>query len=320
VIGSLPAEVADVLDRGSLCHVAVDSRHGPHLTPVVYAVAGSRLWLTTARRTVKARTWSQRPRAAGMVRADGLAVSFVGRVHTHDLLDPSTWVPSIAAGPTVPLAAIEFTLRNSRFFAGYAVDARRVPLSWTPPGRVFSEIRLDAMALLDEESGQVIDSWGELDGSVHSHAEFRRVVRGTAPLDAVPRDTRSRLGTGGPAALAVQGPEETVVVPCHWLEDGASIYAALSSGTLALAGGGPTVRVALTIDRASQWRASAMAGVIVQGQSDVHVLERLRSGRHSAEALVRRAGASVSGAALLRIQPERLVWWRGWASGTVRPA
>jgi nitroimidazol reductase NimA-like FMN-containing flavoprotein (pyridoxamine 5'-phosphate oxidase superfamily) len=316
VIRPLPPEVDAVLDHGSLCYLAVGTRLGPHVTPVVYAMLASRIWVTTARRTVKAGVWRVRPRASGLVRAGDHAVSFTGIVRLHDALDPTTWLPSALSLPTIALAAAEFTRRNARFFAGYAVDARRVPLSWTPPGRVFAEIAVEAAALL-EDWGEAPKVWGRMGETVHSHGSFRPGRAARSPLDLVPDDVSDQVDRGGQAVLAVDGADGPVVLPVLFVEDRGILYAAVEARSLELAEAGPDAAVGLTVDRASRWRASAMTGVLVRGTGSIHVLSRLRSGRAAAERLVERAGALPEGMALVRVRPRRLVWWRGWASGTV---
>ncbi len=172
---NLPGPVRSVLERGSFCHVAAITPLGPHVTPMVFSVAGERVWVTTSRRSVKARAWRSDPRTAGLVRDGDEAVAFAGIVSTHDVLDPSTWARSLAEGPLVGVAAARFTRKNARFFAGYAVDAHAVPLAWTPPGRVFAEIRIDRVALVAD--GRLLGSWGAWAGparAVPSAERFRR--------------------------------------------------------------------------------------------------------------------------------------------------
>ena len=66
-------------------------------------------------------------------------------------------------------------------------------------------------------------------------------------------------------------------------------------------------------DEVGRRRGISMA----QGVGQVFLPDRLRSGGRSAGEKVRRTGADPEGAALVRIRPGRLVWWRGWSSGSV---
>lgn len=315
--GGLPPEFERVLERGALCSIAAETTRGPHLTPLVFAWSRGRVWLTTSRGSVKARAWRADPRVSGLVRDEDRAVTFTGWAAAHDVLDPATWIRTAARMPAVTAASVRFTAKNARFFAGYAVDARRVPLAWTPPGRVFVEVVLERAALLDD--GGVRALWGEWDASLPAAADTFRARRGGADaFAALPRAVRTGLGRSGPAAFGIAGPRGTVVLPARWAEDGPDLYAALPRGSLALAGVSEApAPVALAVDRASWWRAREMIGSMAQGVGQAFLPDRLRAGGRSAEEKVRRTGADPDGAALVRIRPGRLVWWRGWSSGSV---
>ena len=90
------------------------------------------------------------------------------------------------------------------------------------------------------------------------------------------------------------------------------------SDRLALAGVGPDASVALTVDHASAWRARDMVGAMVQGTGAIHVLDDLGSGAKTARALA--TSIDPEAGALVRITPVRLVWWKGWSSGSLAVA
>ena len=150
---AVPAPIRRILEEGAFCHVATLTPKGPHLTPMVFASAAERVWVTTSRGSVKARAWRRDPAVAGLVRSGDRAAAFTGTVTTYDLLETGTWGRSVARGPLLALAGFRFTQKNARFFAGYAVDAHQVPLAWSPPGRVFAEIRLERTATLQSGIG-----------------------------------------------------------------------------------------------------------------------------------------------------------------------
>jgi hypothetical protein len=318
VIRPLPAEVGALLEKGAFCYLAVRTHHGMHATPVVYAVSDHALWVTTARRSVKTRTWRADRRVAGLVRTEAGSVVFGGTVRPYDLLDPSTWMASAVSAHRITTAAVVFTRRNARFFAGYAVDARKVPLAWTPPGRVFARVQVERIALV-RESGT--HTWGPFSPSrsAESHPSFRSVkAPERAALDGVPNEVRDLVGSGGPAALAVDGHGGPVVLPAAWVLHQGWAYAVLPEAILRLAGVQADCPASLTVDHASRWRASAMTGALLQGTAAVFVVDGLRSGAGSASAIVRRAGLDPGGAALVRLRADRVVWWKGWSGGTVR--
>ena len=141
--------VQRVLEDGQFCAVAAPTPNGPHCTPLVFAYSGARLWLTTSRRSVKARSWRVDPSTAGLIRDGDLSVAFTGSVKTYDALDKRTWGAAVAGATSIARATAGFSRKNARFFAGYAFDARQVPFAWTPPGRVFVGVDLERTALLE---------------------------------------------------------------------------------------------------------------------------------------------------------------------------
>jgi hypothetical protein len=97
--------------------------------------------------------------------------------------------------------------------------------------------------------------------------------------------------------------------------EGRFLYVALPSESLALADVGSEVAAALTMDEPSIWRARDMVGAMAQGTGEVFALGRVSGGDRSLKALVRSIDPAAD--ALVRVRPLRLVWWHGWASGSV---
>ncbi len=308
-----PGTVLRVLEEGTFCFVAAPTPRGPHVTPLVFATSGGRLWLTTSRRSVKARAWAREPVAAGLVRAGDRTVLFSGRVRIYDALDPLTWLPSALNAPRLTAAALRFSLKNARFFAGYAVDARSVPLAWTPPGRVFVEVEPRRTALL--EGGAVVDLWGRWSRAAASRPSFR-AARGRDPLAGLPPEVTARVGRGGEGALAVVGKGGPLVLPASWAAAGGGFELGLPEAVLSLAAPPAEGPGALAVDRASWWRAREMVGFTAQGRAMVYLPGRLTSGGRSARARLEALGCG-EGWALVRLVPDRVAWWRGWSSGTV---
>jgi hypothetical protein len=273
------------------------------------------VWLTTSRRSVKANAWKRDPTMAGLVRDGDLAVTFTGTVRTYDALDRRTWAAAVAGATSIARATAAFSAKNARFFAGYAVDARQVPFAWTPPGRVFVGVDLERTALVDAQGVQEgRGRWGGTAGSVSS---FRR-TKGPDPFTDVPDDVAERLGREGDGALAIAGERGLVVLPVRWRADATSLYAALPQDILALAGAGAEAQVALTVDAPSIWRARDMVGAMFQGTATFAVEGEVGSGASSLHTL---ASSIAPGAtAVARVMPSRVVWWRGWTSGSAEPA
>jgi nitroimidazol reductase NimA-like FMN-containing flavoprotein (pyridoxamine 5'-phosphate oxidase superfamily) len=311
----VPEPIRRILEEGAFCHVASLTPKGPHVTPMVFASAAGRVWVTTSRGSVKARAWRRDPVVAGLVRSGDRAAAFTGTVMTYDLLETGTWGRSVAQGPVLALAGFRFTQKNARFFAGYAVDAHHVPLAWTPPGRVFAEIRLERTAIL--ESGRVTSAWGDWGGTLEGVERFRAARAGASPFASLPEAIREGLGESGEGVLALGTGEGPVVLPVRWAIDGGGAYAAAPSETLALAAPSRAPAVALQVDLPSTWRARAMMGAMIRGHGQVGVVSEVASGGASAARIARLAGVEPSEATLVGVRPATVVWWRGWSSGTV---
>ncbi len=317
---ALPPNMASVLAHGEFCHLAARTDGGPHLTPMVFVYSGGSVWVTTSRGSVKARAWRSEPVVAGLVHDGNDAVSFVGHARPYDVLDTATWPDAIGRTPAVAAASLRFSRKNAKFFAGYAVDAHRLPLAWTPPARVFVEIRLDR-ATLFAGGAVVIETAGSLDGDrrLRSRAGFR-AVRAADAFVALPRQVRHAVGDHATGALALDDGADLAVVPVRWLSRDGPILASMPVAALARAVGGPSVGAALGIDQPSWWRARRMLGCMVQGSADMFVPAEVRSGRRALDAAIRETGGNPERDALVRLRPRRVVWWEGWTSGSSRVA
>jgi hypothetical protein len=314
----VPQEARRILGEGTLCYLAARTSEGPHVTPVVFVLDGGRLWATTARRTVKARTWRRDPVAAGLVRHGDRAVTFRGTVTLYDALDPLTWPASVLRGPVLARASTRFTLKNARFFAGYARDAAGVPLSWSPPGRVVVSVDLDHGALLDASAEEPLEAWGEWGDAVEGRSSFRAPGRPDGGDLGLPRGLAEALGRSGPGALGIEGSVGPTVLPVQWARAAGGYVAVLPRRTLALAGTKDGAGTGLVLDRPSSWRAARMRGALLRGPAAVHVPGDVRSGREALLRVGRRAGTLPADPAVITIEPRTAVWWRGWSSGTVR--
>ena len=322
-MSAIPKEARSILADGDFCYLAAAAPSGPHLTPVVFAFDGGRLWITTSRGSVKAKVWRGNPSVAGLVRVGDRAVTFRGRVRTYDALDPFTWPLAVVGSGRLLRAATRFALKNARFFFGYAVDATEIPLAWTPPGRIFNGVELRAGRVLELTTGADLGGWGPWEtngapassgrrrgtGSAATTAGAGRAALARALARGVPASVLGGLGTSGEGVMALRPEPDAgplTVLPVRWSfgKGDGSFEARLPSAMLALAPTGSAPVAGLTVDQASTWRARRMRGMLIRGPA---LVSRPRG---------RRAGAE--GAVVVR--PEQVVWWEGWTSGTAHLA
>lgn len=326
--GIVPAEALAVLEAAPLCHLAVVRLAGPHVTPLAFVLDGGRLWVTTSRRSVKARAWRQAPEVAGLVEAGSRALTFRGRVHVYDPLDPGSWLEAALEGSRVVRAAARYALRNAPFVLGYAVDARRLPLAWSPPGRVLAGLDLEAGRVLRVEDGAVLAGWGPWPEGAAYRRTFAPAGGAGRRLELqAPASVRGALGSGGAGVLAVVGRGGPVVLPAVWRRARGLYEVALPRASYELTGGEAAAPAGLTVGVHSRWRATEMRGVLLQGRAEAHALGRTGRGvrglRASLERLCRVAQTTrghrpdPGDLVLLVLRPERVVWWEGWGGGAV---
>jgi hypothetical protein len=311
-VTTIPDAGKRILRDGVLCYLAAPSPAGPHTTPVVFAVENGRVWGTTGRGTTKAKLWRREPTAGGMVRSGGRTLVFRGPVTLYDALDPSTWMSSMLRGVELTLASAKFTAKNARFFAGYARDVARVPLSWTPPARVVFSVDVASGVIL--EGASLVERWGSWGSDVGGQKTFRRAASGFQG-EELPEEVRELLATPREAVVALPHPEGPVVVPGRASTAEGSMFARLPGSLVELAGTRPPSPAAVVMDHASAWRAAKMRGLMLRGPASTFVPGSLTAGRSSLEAAV---GEELDDTdAVVRVRPRTAVWWSGWASGTV---
>jgi hypothetical protein len=212
-----------------------------------------------------------------------------------------------------------------------------------PPWRVFAAVRMTEIWIVDptghpEIKGSVTGgdpdpdtdpngSW-EQDRRIRYRRTFPPRHEQAAPLDeGVPSDVREAVGTAGEGALAVEAAGRLTVLPVAWSRDGKGTYLVGASADLfELTGASRAAPVALTVDRASSWRAADMAGMLLQGTGHLFSPEATTRGRAALQRAMDQVTRSdegsspaAGGQALLLLRPERAVWWAGWTSGTLTP-
>ena len=179
----VPAPVRRILEEGAFCHVASLTPYGPHVTPMVFASAAGRVWVTTSRGSVKARAWRRDPRVAGLVRSGDRAAAFTGTVTTYDLLDTDTWGRSLAGSRARarggPLHAEERQVLR-RLRGGRAPGPARVDAAG-------ARVRRDpARTLGDRGLGTTDERVGDWGDTLEGVERFRASNAGASPLAGLP--------------------------------------------------------------------------------------------------------------------------------------
>lgn len=156
--GVLPDPLVSVLEEGRQVHLAVDSRHGPHVTPELYAWSGGRLWFAAATTTLKAKVLRRRPVAGAVVTVPGRSMVVSGEVTAYAPWRPLELAAHLRDLPAATRALAWFSLRNATDLAAFGRDTLTGRTGWRPPPpRTWFALRPVGAALV--EGDRVVERW-----------------------------------------------------------------------------------------------------------------------------------------------------------------
>src|SRR3954471_1253549 len=247
VTGLWKPKVAHVLKNASVAYLAIETKSGPHVTPLLFAATPDRIWFGIGRGTLKARVLAKRPAVGVVVGGASGSIAIRGEA---TLLDRFPLAPAEFARAAFALPA--YASSNALEMAAFARDvavrgARPSPLAPL-------SVRIEALDLLEGWAPLAVLGWTGASGPVALPARWNE-GSGRASVPAGPlRDA------GGPRTAA------------------ASLCVDESSGRGPLAKGGRLLRgsghaqlrggvasVALDVTRVTRWKgfetSTAPAGV-----------------------------------------------------------
>jgi hypothetical protein len=240
---SLPDAALSILAEGRQVHLAVPSKHGPHVTPDLYGWSDDRLWFAVAASTLKAKVLRRDPTAGAVVSVAGSSVVLRGPVERFDLFDPVGLARGACSLPRATRALAGYTVRNAADLLAFARDTASGRLGRRlPPRRVlFSLAPTGAAVVENDEVADRLGTW-----PVHTSA-----VR--------------RLPTGGePAVAAFPG---LLALPGRWFPDDLRLH--LNPALLAAADVDGEFEMSVVVDRYSEPGPTAKEGTLVRGTGRV---------------------------------------------------
>lgn len=254
---SLPASARPLLSRPRLAYVGIITKRGPHVTPELYTFFAGRIWIATARRTLKARVLSTDGRVGVLFKHGAKSLLVEGIVGKLDPLDPLDSLKAWRDAAVAPLAMASFGLRNASHLAGLFADPSALPHS-PDTVRAPIAIRPERAVLLD--GWRVATTIGRWDGRRTPHAE---------PSDGDGVDlppTFARIADG--ISAAVLGWErDGVALPLPALWNGDSSTASTPSELMALVGGADRTRACVALEESAGRRLDDKEGLLLRGEA-----------------------------------------------------
>lgn len=271
-------------------YVAVETRNGPHVTPVLFAVTADRLWFVIPRRALKARVLRRRPGVGVLVEDGSRAFVVAGEASLLDPLRPLGLAARLSELARTPVAMPWFGLQNSAELLAYPWDAIRAPGRVMPSGMLLVSVRpegVEALPGLPDEPGT----------GATARADRGALAEWDGPLAGVPREAARLARRRGRAVLGWQTATGPCPVPARWdPERGRALV---------------------------PWEALDRAGAAWQAPACLCLDDSDRRGPLAKTGLLLRGGGRVSAPAdeaWVTIEPDRVTYWKGFETGTVRRA
>ena len=117
-----PTTVDQLLERTRLLHLAISTKHGPHLTPHAFTWWAGRIWIVTFRDAFKDRVIRKRPGVSVLLGDGSRFASVDAEAKIIDPLDPLRMLDALPEALLAPTAAISWFARNFRNVGGYLQD------------------------------------------------------------------------------------------------------------------------------------------------------------------------------------------------------
>jgi len=258
----------------------------PLVSPAAFHFGGDALWMTTSRHAAKLTLARRDPRAAFLVspepRGRTHGVLLQGLLEAYDPRSPRSQLRALMQGPGFALNLAGYALKNAAFIAGYLLDLAAIPSEWWPHNRVLLRLVPDRVGLVPPLQPPP--------------AAMERVPGASAQVaHAVGRHRTAQLcwlSEGRPvlagAAWALDGPDVLAWLPAHVPNPPVQ--------------GAPA---ALVIEHHHPFRATRMLGLCLRGRLSLEPPAKAAiAGRYD--------GELPEGGTALRLEAQRVTWWRGF--------
>ena len=223
-------------------HLAIETSRGPHVTPVLYTLAGDRLWFMVPRGSLKARVLRRRERAGALLRDDGGPSTVMqGPVRVLDYVRAPT-PGDLARLPLTPAAVASYSAHNVRELFGFALDSLTGQGQRTPPDLLLAVLEPDWVENVDESD----------------HEPLAIEVR--AQLPELPPRVKDLPADDGPAVVGWLSELGPLALPASW--DAAGRRALVFAEPLSATDPSPAC---LAIDAADSARPTGKRGVMLRG-------------------------------------------------------
>ena len=279
--------LSPILDAGELAYLAVTSKSGPMVTPVLFAARDGRIWMVMPRSSAKIAAIGRDALVGVTVASPAATAVLQGEARVVDPLDPSSLVTSLPE-----------TLLSPRAAGSYLADN----LKHLPDLIGSGALTARAMAAVRPERALVVrgtgDVWSEGSWSASEPLSAERAADGDAAieLDGAPPSLLTATDRPTPVLVGWTTPTGPVALPGAW--DPARRVASIRRDVFEAAGASASGDACVLFDLTEGTSLDAKAGVVLRGAATAH-------GRDD-------------DAVDLALSVDRVTWWQGDTSKTVQ--
>lgn len=238
---SAAPDAGDVLRGARLLHLAVATKNGPLVTPVLYGTGDGRLWFVTRRQVLKARLLARRPDTAWVVQDGERAVAMRGRA---TLLTATTPHAVLRNSLRIPFGLTSWMKRNPREVVGFVADGVSRPGTVAPQNFVLVSLDPTSTATTRLE-------WTGSEGP------------GVALPDELPAGLETLVRQAGPVTVGLETDAGLVAVPGVWDPVEAEVRV---PGHL-LPGAASTLPACVTLEEPVRDRPTQQRGLVLRGEA-----------------------------------------------------
>lgn len=279
----LDEESRELLRKARIGMLALNAGRWPLVNPAAYHYGSEAIWITTSRHAVKASLAREKVPASFLVDDGRRTVLLEGEAELFDALSIPAQVRAALEGPSFYLNLAGYALKNAAYIGGYMRDIHRIPREWWPQNRAVLRLRAER-------------AWS-LPAIPHPPA-------GSATLPGLAAGLRRSLAREPVGYLCSLVDGVPLMAPALWAADDDGVR--LVTGVAAFLGIGRRGSLGgLAIEYHHRYRATRMTGAYLRGQLVVS--------SDAKEAVKERYDLDVAPRGLgLRLDPERVTWWRGF--------
>ena len=255
----------ELFDMQSLGYLAIESRSGPHVTPVAYSVHNGRVWVASPRASLKVRLAAGESKAGFLVRDGDRAAIALGE---FDVVDPLMPWTAVTRPERTLLSSVlfDYARANVGRIVGYVSRGAVNPKVLVTT--VFICLEPDKVCLVD--GGDVVDRRGLWDDASPSSQHESTFDPGPEPVLSidVPDDIEDLTDDERRAAVVGwESPAGPVPLPAKW--HGSRSLASVSSALLQVTGVQGSAPASICLDDDSDPDLDKKRGILLRGTGSV---------------------------------------------------